>query len=59
MYQQRIVDYVPEPQPVSSDYTVACHYYPGWKRGGTDIHDRFCNLDEYRDRTPLIGYYVT
>lgn len=21
---------VPTPQPVSSDYYVACHYFPGW-----------------------------
>ena len=57
MYNYKLCDYVPEPKPVSSPYTIACHYYPGWKRGGADLHNGFEDLKPYPDRTPLLGYY--
>jgi len=57
MYNYKLCDYVPEPKPVSSPYTIACHYYPGWKRGGADIHNGFEDLKPYPERTPLLGYY--
>ncbi len=52
-----LYDYVPEPRPVSSDFTVAAHYYPGWKRGGADVHNGFEDLKPFPERTPLLGYY--
>ena len=51
------LSYVPEPKPVKSDYYVACHYYPGWKKGAADIHNGFEDLRNYPERTPIIGYY--
>jgi len=57
MYNYKINDYVPVPEPVKSDYTIACHYYPGWKKGGNVVHKGFYDLHTYPERTPLLGYY--
>ncbi len=57
MYGYKINSYVPEPEPVTVDRVVACHYYPGWKKGGTDLHNGFADIKEYPERTPLLGYY--
>ncbi len=47
-------DYVPEPEPVSTDYLIGAHYFPGWKTG---VHRGWDAITEYPDRTPLLGYY--
>lgn len=57
MYNKRFLDYVPEPQPVTTDSIVAVHYYPGWVKGGTNIHHCFEDLDDFPERCPLLGYY--
>lgn len=51
-----LYDYVPEPKPVSSDYYIACHYFPGWnvRKDGTS---GFEAIRDFPERTPLIGYY--
>ncbi|MHB1483734.1 MAG: glycoside hydrolase family 99-like domain-containing protein [Saccharofermentanales bacterium] len=54
MYGFKTEDYVPEPQPVKSDYVIACHYFPGWKPGS---HRGFDAIWNYPERTPLMGYY--
>lgn len=57
MYHYRPYDYVPEPDPVTSDYTILCHYYPGWTKEPNPIHNGFHDLRDYPERTPLLGYY--
>lgn len=57
MRSAKLYDYIPEPEPVNSDYLIACHYYPGWKKGGIVKHNRFDDLIPYPERTPLLGYY--
>lgn len=57
MYNIQLTDYVPEPQPVSSDYIVAAHYYAAWKKGAAGLHNAFFDLRDYPERTPLAGYY--
>lgn len=57
MYNIKLYDYVPEPQPVSSDYIVAAHYYAAWKKGAAGLHHAFDDLHDYPERTPLAGYY--
>ena len=58
MYNIKLTDYIPEPQPAGSDYIVAAHYYPAWKRGVAGLHDGFNDLaEDWEDRTPLMGYY--
>ncbi len=47
-------DYVPEPQPVTSDYHVGGIYFPGWKPGA---HYGWSILDAYPERMPALGYY--
>jgi hypothetical protein len=54
MYDIKIENYVPEPQPVSSDYTIGVHYFPGWKPG---THRGFQCIQDFPERTPLLGYY--
>ena len=56
MYNIKFADYVPEPDVVSSDYYIACHYYPGWavKSNG---YSGFKKIVDFPERTPLIGYY--
>jgi len=43
---------VPDPVPVSSDYLVGCHYFPGW-----GIPQNWQCLEMYPERTPLLSYY--
>ena len=57
MYGYKLHGYVPEPQPVRSDYTILAHYYPGWKREPGAPHNGFFDLHDYPERTPLLGYY--
>ena len=46
--------YVPEPSPVSTDFLIGVHYFPGWKSGQ---HRGFDAIVDYPDRTPILGYY--
>ena len=58
MYNIKFENYVPEPQPATSDRIVAAHYYAAWKYGAAQIHEGFADLaKEFPDRTPLMGYY--
>ena len=58
MYNIKLEDYVPKPNPATSDRIVAAHYYAAWKKGAAEIHGGFDDLsEEYPDRTPLMGYY--
>jgi len=50
----KLPDYVPEPKPVSTDYLIGAHYFPGWKQG---THWGWQKVEPYPDRTPLLGYY--
>ena len=52
MYNIKLYDYVPEPQPVSSDHIVAAHYYAAWKKGAAGLHNAFFDLHDYPERTP-------
>jgi hypothetical protein len=56
MFPKNFVDYVPKPEPVSSDYLIACHYFPGW-----NVHENgysgFSRITDFPERTPLMGYY--
>ncbi len=56
MYDIKFAEYVPEIEPVSSDYYIACHYFPGWsvREDGTT---GFSAIKDFPERTPLIGYY--
>jgi hypothetical protein len=54
MYNIKHVNYVPDPKPVSSDYMIGCHYFPGWKPGA---HQGFKAIQDFPERTPLLGYY--
>ena len=57
MRTAKLFSYIPEPQPVKSDYLIAAHYYPGWKKGMAGLHNGFKDLVDYPERTPLLGYY--
>ncbi len=57
MYQIKLYDYVPKPNPATSDRIVAAHYYPSWKKGAAGLHNGFDDLHNYPERTPLCGYY--
>jgi len=58
MYNIKLNDYIPEPNPATSDRIVAAHYYAAWKKGAAGLHEGFNDLaEEYPDRTPLMGYY--
>jgi hypothetical protein len=46
--------FVPEPRPVSSDYLIGCHYFPGWKHG---THWGWAKIEPYPERKPLLGWY--
>ncbi|MDF1516153.1 MAG: hypothetical protein P1S60_20255, partial [Anaerolineae bacterium] len=48
-------DYVPASEPVSTDYLIGAHYFPGWK---PDSHKGFNAIVDYPDRTPLLQYYA-
>lgn len=53
---KKFVDYVPQPEPVSSDYYIACHYFPGWNVRANGASG-FSKIVDFPERTPLIGYY--
>lgn len=57
MYNIKLSDYVPEPNPVSGEYLVCAHYYAAWKKGAAGLHNGFDDLHNYPERTPLAGYY--
>ncbi len=57
MYNIKLENYVPAPQPAEPDRIVAVHYYAAWKKGSAGIHGGFDDLHDYPDRTPLCGYY--
>lgn len=52
----KFASYVPVPEPVSSDYYIACHYYPGWKTRENG-YSGFEKIVDFPERTPIIGYY--
>ncbi|UKI36868.1 MAG: hypothetical protein L6V93_00905 [Clostridiales bacterium] len=61
MYGYKIEDYVPVPEPVSSDYTICAHYFPGWSKINVTnsglTTSGFHDIAQYPKRTPLLGYY--
>ena len=57
MYNIKLTNYVPEPQPAKSDMIIAAHYYGAWKKGSAGLHDGFDDLHDFPERTPLMGYY--
>ncbi len=57
MYNIKLYDYVPKPEPASSDKIVAAHYYPSWTKGQNGLNHEFDDLANYPERTPLMGYY--
>ena len=57
MYGKRFLGYVPEPEPVTTDRIIAAHYYPGWVRGGSKMHNCFQELEHFPERCPLLGWY--
>ena len=57
MYNIKLYNYVPEPQPAAADRIVAAHYYAAWKKGAAQIHEGFDDLHDFPERTPLMGYY--
>lgn len=57
MYNIKLADYVPEPNPATTDRIVAAHYYAAWKKGAPGLHEGFDDLHDYPERTPLMGYY--
>lgn len=57
MYGKRFANYVPEPQPVTTDRIIAAHYYPGWKRGCSKVHNSFQELEHFPERCPVLGWY--
>jgi len=46
--------YVPEPQPVPSDYLVGAYYFPGWKQGA---HWGWSAIEPFPERKPVLGWY--
>lgn len=58
MYNIKFENYVPEPNPVTTDRIIAAHYYASWKKGAAGLHEGFDDLaKEFPDKTPLMGYY--
>ena len=58
MYNVKLENYIPKPNPATADRIVAAHYYAAWKYGAAGIHEGFNDLaKDYPDRTPLMGYY--
>lgn len=57
MYNIKLTDYVPKPDPATTDRVVAVHYYPAWKKGAPGLHNGFDDLHGFPERTPLMGYY--
>jgi len=52
----KFANYVPQPEPVSSEYYVMCHYYPGWAVRHNGWSD-FSSILDFPERTPLVGFY--
>jgi hypothetical protein len=50
----QLPDYVPAPEPATTDYLIGAHYFPGWKSG---THQGWEAIDGYPDRMPLLGTY--
>ena len=48
---KKFVDYVPQPEPVSSDYYIACHYFPGWNVRANGASG-FSKIVDFPERTP-------
>ncbi len=57
MYNVKLYDYIPEPEPVTTDYIVAAHCYPAWKKGSAQLHKGFDQFSAYPERLPLLGRY--
>lgn len=57
MYNVKLYDYVPAPEPATTDYIVAAHVYNAWKKGGTNVHKGFDQFLDYPERLPLLGRY--
>ena len=57
MYNIKLENYVPKPNPATSTTVVAAHYYAAWKKGAARIHGAFDDLHSFPERTPLHGYY--
>lgn len=47
-------DYVPEPVPATSKYTMLMHYCPLWKFG---THYGWNRIEDWPNRRPAIGWY--
>jgi len=45
-------DYVPEPQPVATDYQVGVYYFPGWH-----ARSRWNPIETFPERKPILGWY--
>ena len=57
MYNIKLYDYVPKPEPAESGRIIAAHYYPSWTKGENGLIREFDDLHDFPDRTPLMGYY--
>ncbi len=57
MYNIKLYDYVPKPEPAESNRIIAAHYYPSWTKGENGLIREFDDLHDFPDRTPLMGYY--
>jgi hypothetical protein len=57
MYNVKLYDYVPKPQPVKSDYLIGVHYYPAWKKGSAQLHKGYDQFLDYPERLPMLGRY--
>ena len=57
MYNIKLYDYVPKPEPAESGRIVAAHYYPSWSKGENGLTHEFEDIHDYPERTPLMGYY--
>ncbi len=57
MYNIKLYDHVPKPEPASSGKVIAAHYYPSWTKGDNTLNHQFEDNFEYPERTPLAGFY--
>ncbi len=57
MYNIKLYDYVPKPEPATGDRIIAAHYYPSWTKGENGLTKEFCDIFNFPERTPLMGYY--
>lgn len=44
MYNIKLDNYIPKPEPATPDRIVAAHYYAAWKKGAAGIHEGFNDL---------------